>query len=37
MAYCEAYIAGLYHKPVLSSPRFGAAALRAALVAKGSL
>lgn len=37
MAYCEAYIADLFQKPVLSSPRFGAAALRAALVAKGCL
>ena len=35
MAYCEEYIADLYHKTVLSSPRFGAAALKAALVAKG--
>lgn len=35
MAYCEAYIAELYQKTVLSSPRFGAAALRRALAAKG--
>ncbi len=31
MAYCEQYIANRYHKIVLSSPRFGAAALRRAL------
>lgn len=35
MAYCEEYIAGLYGKEVLSSPRFGAAALKRALVEKG--
>ena len=35
MAYCEEYIAGLYQKPVLSSPGFGAKALKAALVGKG--
>lgn len=35
MAYCEEYLAGLCGKPVLSSPRFGAAALKKALVAKG--
>lgn len=35
MAYCEGYIAEKYGKPVLSSPRFGAAALKAALQAKG--
>ena len=35
MAYCERDIAEKYHKPVLSSPRFGAAALKAALQAKG--
>lgn len=35
MAYCEEYIAGMYHKTVLSSPRFGAAALKEALIAKG--
>lgn len=35
MAYCEEYIADLYHKTVLSSPRFGAVALKEALVAKG--
>lgn len=35
MAYCEEYIADLCHKEVLSSPRFGAAALRQALVGKG--
>lgn len=37
MAYCEEYIAQKYHKTVLSSIRFGAAALREALVRKGSL
>ncbi len=37
MAYCEAYIAGQVQKPVLSSPRFGAAALRRALETKGLL
>jgi len=37
MAYCEAYIADVYQKPVLSSPRFGAAALRRALEERGSL
>lgn len=35
MAYCEAYIADMYQKTVLSSPRFGAEALKAALVSKG--
>ena len=35
MAYCEKYIADKYNKVVLSSPRFGAAALREALVKKG--
>jgi Asp/Glu/hydantoin racemase len=35
MAYCEEYIAGLTGKLTLSSPRFGAMALRAALAAKG--
>lgn len=35
MAYCEDYIAEMYQKTVLSSPRFGAAALKAALVSKG--
>ncbi|MDO4272398.1 MAG: aspartate/glutamate racemase family protein [Eubacteriales bacterium] len=35
MAYCELYIADLCHKEVLSSPRFGAAALKKALVEKG--
>ena len=35
MAYCEEYIAGLYQKIVLSSPRFGVSALKAALIAKG--
>ena len=37
MAYCEEYIAAQYGKVVLSSPRFGAAELRKALVAKGLL
>lgn len=35
MAYCEEYIQEKYGKVVLSSPRFGAAALQAALLAKG--
>lgn len=35
MAYCEEYIADMYQKTVLSSPRFGAEALKAALVSKG--
>ncbi|WP_432647697.1 aspartate/glutamate racemase family protein [Mitsuokella sp.] len=35
MAYCEEYIHQKYNKPVLSSVRFGAQALRQALVAKG--
>jgi hypothetical protein len=35
MAYCEQYIADKYHKIVLSSPRFGAAALKEALIKKG--
>lgn len=35
MAYCEAYIADKCHIKVVSSPRFGAAALRAALESKG--
>ncbi len=35
MAYCEQYIADKYGKMVVSSPRFGAPALRDALVAKG--
>ncbi|MDD4850122.1 MAG: aspartate/glutamate racemase family protein [Gemmiger sp.] len=37
MAYCEEYLAGLYGKTVLSSPRFGAAALKKALIAKGTI
>ena len=37
MAYCEGYIHEKYVKVVLSSPRFGAAALKAALVKKGLL
>lgn len=37
MAYCEQYIADKYHKIVLSSPRFGAAALRRALEDKGCI
>lgn len=37
MAYCETYIAEMYRKTVLSNPRFGAKALKDALVAKGSL
>lgn len=35
MAYCEAYIADKYNKTVLSSPRFGAVALKDALAIKG--
>lgn len=35
MAYCEQLLADTYHKPVLSSPRFGAAALKKALEEKG--
>jgi len=35
MAYCEQYIADMYHKTVVSSPRFGAAELKKALVKKG--
>lgn len=35
MAYAEQYIADIIGKPVLSSPRFGAIALRRALEAKG--
>lgn len=37
MAYCEEYIHEKYDKAVLSSPRFGAAALKDALVKKGLL
>jgi len=37
MAYCEGYIAQHVQKPVLSSPRFGAQALRRALQTKGLL
>ena len=37
MAYCEEYIAEKYSKLVLSSPRFGAAALKEALIAKGTI
>lgn len=35
MAYCEDIIHEKYKKPVVSSPRFGAEALKEALVAKG--
>lgn len=35
MAYCEQYICKKYNKPVLSSPRFGAIALKEALIKKG--
>ena len=35
MAYCEEYIHDKYDKIVLSSPRFGAAALKEALIKKG--
>ncbi|WP_378954411.1 aspartate/glutamate racemase family protein [Pelosinus sp. sgz500959] len=37
MAYCEEYIQQKYGKPVLSSPRFGALALKDALVKQGLL
>jgi Asp/Glu/hydantoin racemase len=37
MAYAEKDLTERFHKPVLGSPRFGAAALRAALVSKGLL
>ncbi|MBQ9437362.1 MAG: Asp/Glu/hydantoin racemase [Lachnospiraceae bacterium] len=37
MAYCEEYIAEMYGKTVLSSPRFGAKELKKALVKKGTL
>jgi Aspartate racemase len=37
MAYCEELIFQTYHKPVLSSPRFGAVALKEALIRKGDL
>lgn len=35
MAYCEEYIAEKFGKAVVSSPRFGAAELKKALIAKG--
>lgn len=35
MAYCEEYIAEKFGKTVVSSPRFGAAELKKALIAKG--
>ena len=37
MAYCEEYIATMYNKVVLSNPRFGAKALKTALIEKGKL
>jgi hypothetical protein len=37
MAYCETFIAEKYNKLVVSSPRFGAIALKEALLAKGLL
>ena len=37
MAYCEEYIAKMYNIVVLSNPRFGAKALKTALVEKGKL
>jgi Asp/Glu/hydantoin racemase len=37
MAYCESYLEEALGIPVVSSPRYGAAALREALIAKGSL
>ena len=35
MAYCEEYIHEKYQKMVLSSPRFGARALKEAIIKKG--
>ena len=35
MAYAEEFLRAAYGKPFLGSPRFGAAALKAALVSKG--
>lgn len=37
MAYCEEYIAEKFGKVVVSSPRFGAAELKKALIAKGTI
>ena len=37
MAYCEEYIAEKFGKVVVSSPRFGAAELKKALMAKGAI
>ncbi|MEG1847745.1 MAG: aspartate/glutamate racemase family protein [Lachnospiraceae bacterium] len=37
MAYCESLIHDTYHIPVLSSPRYGAIALKNALIEKGLL
>lgn len=37
MAYCEEYIAEKFGKTVVSSPRFGAAELKKALIAKGTI
>lgn len=37
MAYCEEYIADMYEKIVVSSPRYGAIALKEALIRKGLL
>lgn len=37
MAYCEEYIAEKFGKVVVSSPRFGAAELKKALIAKGTV
>lgn len=37
MAYCEEYIAQKFGKTVVSSPRFGAAELKKALIAKGTI
>ncbi|MFV0441474.1 MAG: aspartate/glutamate racemase family protein [Lachnospirales bacterium] len=37
MAYCEGYISDLCKKTVLSSPRFGAIALKTALMSKGTI
>ncbi|MFV0465144.1 MAG: aspartate/glutamate racemase family protein [Lachnospiraceae bacterium] len=37
MAYCEEYISSALHKKVLSSPAFGAAELKKALIRKGTI
>ncbi|NLC74437.1 MAG: Asp/Glu/hydantoin racemase, partial [Clostridiales bacterium] len=37
MAYAEPDLTEKFHKPVLGSPRFGAAALKEALIRKGQM